>query len=161
MNIQPIAPNVQNPAEAPGASNQNSAGFPGAPETAPLNAPVGGSEESQNVQGGCHTCMNRTYVDVSDDSGVSFQAPTRLTPSQAASAVPAHEGEHVSREAGRASREGRRVVSSSVRIFTSVCPECGATYVSGGETRTVTASDGKKHSPAPAPGEGGNVDLTA
>jgi len=86
----------------------------------------------------CQTCANRKYQDSSGDPGVSFKAPTKLTPNQAASAVPAHEREHYSRESAKAKQEGREVVSNDIKIFTSICPECGRTYVSGGETRTVT-----------------------
>jgi len=86
----------------------------------------------------CQTCANRRYQDSSGDPGVSFKAPTKLTPNQAASAVPAHEREHYSRESSKAKQEGREVVSNDIKIFTSICPECGRTYVSGGETRTVT-----------------------
>ena len=57
----------------------------------------------------CYTCANRRYQDVSDDPGVSFQAPTRLTPGQAAMAVPNHEREHYIREESKARREGREV----------------------------------------------------
>ncbi|MCL2704301.1 MAG: hypothetical protein FWE91_11965 [Defluviitaleaceae bacterium] len=85
----------------------------------------------------CEACSNRTYQDKSNDSGVSFQAPTKLSPAQAAIAVPAHEGEHVTRNAAKAESEDR-TAESAVRIFTSVCSECGISYVSGGETRTVT-----------------------
>ena len=94
--------------------------------------------------GECETCKNRTYVDVSDDPSVSFQTPTKLSPSQAMSAVAAHEGEHVRNEQAKAQSEGRKVVSQSVTINTSICPECGIVYVSGGQTRTVTASDDKQ-----------------
>lgn len=86
----------------------------------------------------CATCASRTYQDVSDDSGVSFQTPTQLDPSEAASAVIAHEGEHVTRERADAEENNREVVSQSVRIHTSICPECGRSYVSGGVTTTVT-----------------------
>jgi len=85
----------------------------------------------------CESCDSRRYQDKSDDGGVSFQSPTKLTPAQAASAVAAHENEHVTRNAAKAEREGR-VAHSTVRIFTSVCAECNISYVSGGETRTVT-----------------------
>ncbi len=86
----------------------------------------------------CETCKNRRYQDVSDDPGVSFKSPTKVNPATAASAVMSHEREHYSRENSKASQEGKDVVSSSIRLFTAVCPECGKTYVSGGETRTVT-----------------------
>ena len=90
----------------------------------------------------CETCKNRRYQDGSDDPGVSFKTATKLTPDEAATAVRSHEQEHVVRERAKAEREGRRVVSQSVTIQTSVCPECGRVYVSGGVTRTVTAPDG-------------------
>lgn len=86
----------------------------------------------------CATCANRQYQDQSDDGGVSFQAPTRLSPGQAATAVAAHEQEHVVREQAHAEEEGREVVRQSVQIHTSICSECGRTYVSGGLTTTVT-----------------------
>lgn len=88
----------------------------------------------------CETCANRRYQDESGDQSVSFQAPTHIAPEAAASAVRAHEYEHVRNEQAFAQQEGREVVSQSVRLFTAVCPECGRTYVSGGETRTTTAS---------------------
>ncbi len=86
----------------------------------------------------CQTCKNRRYQDGSNDPGVSFKSPTKMSPSQAASAVAGHEREHVSRNNSKAAQEGREVIDSSVRIFTDVCPECGKTYVSGGETKTTT-----------------------
>jgi hypothetical protein len=38
-----------------------------------------------------------------------------------------------------AASEVREGLYQSVSIQTSCCPECGRTYVSGGETKTVTA----------------------
>ena len=89
----------------------------------------------------CQTCKERTYQDGSDDAGVSFKTPTHISPDQAASAVKGHEMEHVLRERAAAKREDRRVVSQSVTMHTSICPECGRVYVSGGTTRTTTASE--------------------
>ena len=88
----------------------------------------------------CQTCKERKYQDGSDDAGVSFKTPTHISPDQAASAVKGHEMEHVVRERAAAKREDRRVVSQSVTMHTSICPECGRVYVSGGTTRTTTAS---------------------
>ena len=88
----------------------------------------------------CTTCNKRRYQDGSNDPGVSFKAPAYINPGSAAAAVSAHEQEHVQREQAKAQQEDRRVVSQSVRIFTSICPECGRCYVSGGETVTVTAA---------------------
>ncbi|NBI62741.1 hypothetical protein D3Z38_06640 [Clostridiales bacterium] len=86
----------------------------------------------------CQTCKNRKYQDGSNDPGVSFKTPTKVSPENAAGAVRAHEGEHVTRERAEAAREDRKVVSQSVTYQTAICPECGTPYVSGGTTRTVT-----------------------
>lgn len=95
----------------------------------------------------CQTCKERKYQDGSDDPGVSYQTPTHISPEQAASAVRGHEMEHVVREQASAEREGRRVVSQSVSMHTAICPECGRVYVSGGTTRTTTASDPQPEQP--------------
>jgi hypothetical protein len=89
----------------------------------------------------CQTCKNRKYQDVSNDPSVSFQTPTHISPGQSASMVMAHESEHVSHEQAKADQEGRRVISQTVTLETSICPECGRVYVSGGVTKTVTAKD--------------------
>ncbi|MDR0937095.1 MAG: hypothetical protein LBM98_10480 [Oscillospiraceae bacterium] len=89
-------------------------------------------------QAQCETCRNRKYKDGSDDPSVSFQTPTKIAPQNAARAVAGHEREHVAHEQADAKREGREVVSQSVTIHTSVCPDCGRVYVSGGTTRTTT-----------------------
>lgn len=103
---------------------------------------VEGESPAESVEKAeCETCKNRQYQDGSDDPGVSFKTATKLSPDEAASAVRSHEQEHVVRERAKAQREGRKVVSQSVTIHTSVCPECGRVYVSGGVTRTVTAPD--------------------
>lgn len=86
----------------------------------------------------CETCSSRSYQDGSDDPGVSFKAPTKLSPEQAASMVVSHEQEHVSRDKAQVESEGGEVISQSVRIFTDVCPECGKHYVSGGLTTTMS-----------------------
>lgn len=83
----------------------------------------------------CQTCKNRKYQDGSDEM-VSFKSATHLSPENAASAVRAHEQEHVSNAYAKASNGNGKVISASVSIHTSVCPECGRTYVSGGTTRT-------------------------
>ena len=88
----------------------------------------------------CQTCQERKYQDGSDDPGISFKAPGHIAPGSSGSVVMAHEQEHVRNEQANARQEGRRVVAQSVRLFTATCPECGRTYVSGGETRTTTAA---------------------
>lgn len=91
-----------------------------------------------NNAAGCDTCKNRKYQDGSDDPGVSFKTPTRLSPDQAASAVRSHEMEHVGREQSKAQREDRQVVSQFVTYRNAICAECGRTYISGGTTTTTT-----------------------
>ena len=94
----------------------------------------------------CQTCKDRTYQDGSNDPGVSFKAPGHIDPGSSAAVVRSHEQEHVVNEQAKARSEGKRVISQSVSIFMSVCPECGRAYASGGVTRTVTASGGNKNS---------------
>ncbi len=89
----------------------------------------------------CQACANRKYVDGSNDPGVSFKAPGHISPEASASTVMAHEREHVSNRRASAQTEGKKVISQSVQIFTDICSECGKAYVSGGRTRTVTATN--------------------
>lgn len=88
----------------------------------------------------CETCKNRKYQDGSNES-VSFKSPAHISPQSAGSAVRAHEQEHVANafaKEGSTDSSGRtaRVMSASVKLETSTCPECGRTYVSGGTTTT-------------------------
>jgi len=92
----------------------------------------------------CKTCAARRYKDQSNDPSVSFQTPTHVPASQSTSAVAGHEMEHVRNEDAKARREDREVIHSSVSIQYAVCPECGARYAAGGETRTVTRSKEKE-----------------
>jgi hypothetical protein len=84
----------------------------------------------------CETCKNRKYQDGSNEN-VSYKAATHISPESAASAVRAHEGEHVSNAYSKAAQEDGQVVRASVTVYTSICPECGRTYVSGGVTDTA------------------------
>lgn len=97
----------------------------------------------------CLTCKGRKYQDGSNDPGVSFKTPGHIDPANSHSVVRGHEQEHVSNERAKARSEEREVVSQSVMLFTSVCPECGRVYVSGGVTRTVTASADNKAQNSP------------
>ena len=107
----------------------------------------------------CQTCKERKYQDGSNDPGVSFKAPGHISPESAGAVVMAHEQEHVANEQANASKEGGKVVSQSVRIFTSVCPECGKVYVSGGETRTTTSTPDKSKQNEESLGK--NLDISA
>ncbi len=83
----------------------------------------------------CETCKNRKYQDGSDEM-VSFKSAAHISPNAAASAVRSHEQEHVSNAYKKAALNNGEVISATVSIHTSVCPECGRSYVSGGETAT-------------------------
>lgn len=98
--------------------------------------PAEGVEEDHE----CETCENRTYVDGSNENDVSFKSPGHIAPESAASRVMAHEYEHVRNAYQEDKEEGKELVSVSVFLKTAICPECGKTYVAGGETRTTMRS---------------------
>ncbi|WP_342758700.1 hypothetical protein [Kineothrix sedimenti] len=83
----------------------------------------------------CETCKDRKYQDGSDEM-VSFKSAAHISPGAAASAVRSHEQEHVSNAYKDAAQNNGKVISANVSIHTSVCPECGRSYVSGGTTST-------------------------
>jgi hypothetical protein len=84
----------------------------------------------------CQTCKERKYQDGSDEN-VSFKSASHISPDSAAATVRAHENEHVSNAYNKAAQKNGEVVNASVTIHTSICPECGRTYVSGGTTNTT------------------------
>ena len=67
---------------------------------------------------------------------VSFKSATHISPEAAGAAVRSHEQEHVSNAYKDAAMNNGKVLRASVSIHTSVCPECGRSYVSGGTTNT-------------------------
>lgn len=83
----------------------------------------------------CQTCKKRKYKDGSNEM-VSFKSPQHISPENAASAVRAHEQEHVSNAYKKAAKNNGKVLSASVTIHRGICPECGRSYVTGGTTRT-------------------------
>ena len=84
----------------------------------------------------CQTCKERKYQDGSDEN-VSFKAATHISPQQAGIAVRAHEQEHVANAYKKAAKaEDGQVLQASVSIKTAICPECGRSYIAGGETTT-------------------------
>lgn len=104
--------------------------------------PILNSGESEETAPGrksspaeCETCKNRKYQDGSDEM-VSFKTAQHISPDASASAVRSHEQEHVSNAYTKAEQNNGKVVSCSVAIHTAVCPECGRTYISGGDTTT-------------------------
>ena len=95
------------------------------------------SSSKRVEKGECQTCKNRKYVDGSNEGDVSFKAPTHISPNNAASAVMGHEQEHVSNAIAEGNKENKELVSATVSLQTSVCPECGRVYVSGGTTHST------------------------
>lgn len=85
----------------------------------------------------CQTCKDRKYVDGSNEGDVSFKAPAHISPENSAAQVMSHEQEHVSNARAEGSKPNKELVSSIVTLHTSVCPECGRVYVSGGTTHTT------------------------
>lgn len=84
----------------------------------------------------CETCKTRKYQDGSDEN-VSFKSASHISPQAAGAAVRAHENEHVNNAYKKAAQRNGEVLSATVSIHTAVCPECGRSYVSGGETNTM------------------------
>lgn len=118
-----------------------SIGMAGADQTG-ASKPVLNPNESTQVAPGkksspaeCETCKNRKYQDGSDEM-VSFKSAQHIDPKAAASRVRGHEAEHVSNAYKDAAMNNGKVLQASVSIKTAVCPECGRTYVAGGETAT-------------------------
>ncbi len=104
------------------------------------------AERSGRVkQSECQTRKNRKYVDGSNENDVSFKTPGHIDPGNSAAAVMGHEREHVANAVAEGNKENKELLSVSVTLKTSVCPECGRVYVSGGETSTTmrtTRSEG-------------------
>lgn len=116
----------------------------------------------------CETCKRRKYQDGSDEM-VSFKAAGHIDPGNAAAVVMSHEQEHVSNAYQKAKDNNGEVVRASVRLKTAVCPECGRTYISGGETTTQIRyynetnpyQQDMKESDADNKYRGANVDIPA
>lgn len=85
----------------------------------------------------CQTCKNRKYKDGSNEANVSFKTAAHISPDAAGAAVRSHENEHVQNAYSNAQIKGGEVINASVSIHTSICPECGRSYVSGGVTNTM------------------------
>ncbi|MCR5665340.1 MAG: hypothetical protein K6G01_00790 [Eubacterium sp.] len=111
----------------------------------------------------CATCASRKYQDGSDEM-VSFKAAAHIDPSAAAARVSAHEQEHVSNAYKDAAQNNGKVINASVQLHTSICPECGRTYVSGGTTTTQIMYKDDEYSQNAKSRDaaglvGGNIDL--
>lgn len=85
----------------------------------------------------CQTCKNRKYVDGSNEADVSFKTPSHISPESAPAVVMGHEKQHMANAIAEGNKEGNELVSASITLKTSVCPECGRVYVSGGVTHTA------------------------
>ena len=118
----PVAANTVNPLDKPEEKSAN-----------PDDTKKAGRRSAPSE---CETCANRKYQDGSDEGNVSFKAAAHISPEAAGARVRAHEGEHVSNAYKKAAQKNGKVLNASVTIHTSICPECGRTYVSGGVTNT-------------------------
>ena len=58
-----------------------------------------------------------------------------------------HEKEHVANAVSEGNKDNKELVNVSVSLKTSVCPECGRVYVSGGTTNSTmrTTSESPKN----------------
>ncbi len=130
--IQPYA--AQNTAAIPNTMDPNKAAPVGKAENP--QSPTSQKVDKSNPAYECQTCENRKYQDGSNEADVSFKAASKVAPEAAASAVRSHEQQHVSNAYQKAAEDNGKVISANVTIHTSICPECGKTYVSGGTTRT-------------------------
>ena len=136
-----VTPSVSN--RNPGSPAHETAGSTGTDNTSEDGRVIirnpGESTEKQagkkSSPAECETCRERKYQDGSDED-VSFKAPAHIDPNAAASRVRSHEQEHVSNAYKKAAEDNGKVISCNVSIHTSICPECGRTYVSGGTTAT-------------------------
>ena len=103
---------------------------------------------SKVQKGECQTCKNRKYVDGSNEGDVSFKAPGHIDPGKSAATVMSHEQEHVANAISEGNKDNKELVNVSVNLQTSVCPECGRVYVSGGTTHSTirtTKSTGQQN----------------
>lgn len=117
---------------------QSAIGIGNAEEKKPIVNPGESVEKKPGAKSSpaeCETCKNRKYQDGSNEM-VSFKAPAHVSPTAAGAAVRGHEQEHVSNAYKKAATSNAKVLQASVTIKTAVCPECGRSYVSGGETHT-------------------------
>ncbi|MGN0375071.1 MAG: hypothetical protein ACI4EN_06175 [Butyrivibrio sp.] len=113
----------------------NSYGSSGTRTNEPTDAQIRAMKRSGSMR--CETCASRSYVDGSDEMDVSFKSPGHISPQASAGTVMAHERQHVSNAYESASKKDGRVVQASVTLDYARCPECGRSYVAGGETVTA------------------------
>ena len=121
-----------------GASEEVSRGTDGTAQATVDGAKDAARGKSSRVEKGeCQTCKNRKYVDGSNESDVSFKTPAHINPNNAAAVVMGHEKEHMANAIAEGNEANKELVSASISLKTSVCPECGRVYVSGGVTHTT------------------------
>lgn len=107
----------------------------GKPEENLSNAQIRNLKRTGAIE--CETCKNRRYQDGSNEGDVSFKTPGHISPQASAARVMAHEQEHVANAYEKAGKKDGRVIAANVKMMTAVCPECGRSYVAGGETNTM------------------------
>ena len=123
--------------------NNNAAGQTGGAANGNSDKQVKAGRKSSPSE--CQTCKERKYQDGSNESDVSFKAPVHISPHASAGTVRAHEMQHVSNAYEKAAKGDGKVASGTVTLRTEICPECGTSYVAGGETRTSIAYSAKEN----------------
>ncbi len=119
-----------------GISNNYTIPISGIDKVTRINADNSVDSSSKVKPVECQTCKNRKYVDGSNESDVSFKTPGTIRPEDSFAKVSAHENEHVANAIAKGSKPNAKLISASVTLKMGVCPECGRTFVAGGETRT-------------------------
>ena len=74
---------------------------------------------------------------------VSFKTPGKISPEESYAKVMSHEKEHVANAIAEGNESNKELVSTTVSLKTSICPECGRAYISGGTTTTLMKTYGK------------------
>lgn len=135
--ISPYASSISGVANAMPQARASSENVTPSSDTTKIEQATGKKVDKTDPGYKCETCENRKYQDGSNEHDVSFKSASKVAPEAAASAVRSHEQMHVTNAYQKAEKDNGKVVSANVTIHTSICPECGKTYVSGGTTRTT------------------------
>lgn len=135
--ISPYASSVSGAVNAPIQPNMQTGNISPSADATKIGQDAGKKVDKADPSYECQTCENRKYQDGSNEHDVSFKSASKVAPEAAASAVRSHEQMHVTNAYQKAEKDNGKVVSANVTIHTSICPECGKTYVSGGTTRTT------------------------
>lgn len=95
-------------------------------------------KENELSEEGCNLCNSRRYV---CSTGETSDGTSTIIPGKQSNLrVQHHEAQHLHQARIKAVQEGRVVVSQDIHLQHAICPECGGSYVSGGQAVTRTLS---------------------